>query len=202
LPPTPRRSISGQRKRFKAEIDVSKSAHQTQWAAQFAVASELCKRGYEISFTLGHNTPLADLMVVSPEQHKQFLIDVKGLSKRNYWQIARKETRDNFFYILALVPKDAPNEFFVLTQAEVNDGIRVNFLECPPEQRARGEKALRLGLTWAQAKELAANGKSFRRDRYLISRPLRRERDTNAVKQINIASTAARSRQEAGQGSG
>jgi hypothetical protein len=23
-------------------------SHQTQWAAQFAVASELCKRGYEV----------------------------------------------------------------------------------------------------------------------------------------------------------
>jgi hypothetical protein len=30
--------------------------HFTQSAAQFAVASELCKRGYEVSFTLGHNT--------------------------------------------------------------------------------------------------------------------------------------------------
>ena len=35
-----------------------KFRHQTQWAAQFAVASELCKRGYEVSFTLGNNTPL------------------------------------------------------------------------------------------------------------------------------------------------
>jgi hypothetical protein len=47
--------------------------HQTQWAAQFAVASELCKRGYEVSFTLGNNTSLADLMVVSPREHQMFL---------------------------------------------------------------------------------------------------------------------------------
>ena len=40
--------------------------HQTQWAAQFAVASELCKRGYEVSFTMENSTPLADLIVVSP----------------------------------------------------------------------------------------------------------------------------------------
>jgi hypothetical protein len=26
--------------------------HQTQWAAQFAVASELCKRGYEVRLRL------------------------------------------------------------------------------------------------------------------------------------------------------
>jgi hypothetical protein len=28
------------------------SAHQTQWAAQFAVASELCKRGYQVALPL------------------------------------------------------------------------------------------------------------------------------------------------------
>ncbi len=28
--------------------------HQPQWAAQFAVTSELCKRGYEVAFTSGH----------------------------------------------------------------------------------------------------------------------------------------------------
>jgi len=33
------------------------SAHQTQWAAQFAVASELCKRGYEVGFTMGITQP-------------------------------------------------------------------------------------------------------------------------------------------------
>ena len=53
--------------------------HQTQWAAQFAVASELCKRGYEVSFTMGNAAPVADLMVVSPVQREMFLVDVKGL---------------------------------------------------------------------------------------------------------------------------
>jgi hypothetical protein len=28
------------------------SPHQTQWAAQFAVASELCKRDYQVALTL------------------------------------------------------------------------------------------------------------------------------------------------------
>jgi hypothetical protein len=35
-------------------------------AAQFAVASELCKRGYEAPFTMGNTAPVADLMVVGP----------------------------------------------------------------------------------------------------------------------------------------
>jgi hypothetical protein len=51
---------------------------RTQWAAQFAVAAELCKRGYEVSFTMGNATPVADLMLVSPLK-RMFLIDVKGL---------------------------------------------------------------------------------------------------------------------------
>jgi hypothetical protein len=56
--------------------------HFTQWAAQFAVASELCKKGYEVSFTLGHNTPLADIMAISPEQKIMFLIDVRAFLLR------------------------------------------------------------------------------------------------------------------------
>ena len=61
------------------------NTHETQWAVQFAVASEeLCKLGYEVAFTLGHNTLLADLMVVSPIGKKQFLVDVKGLAAPHY----------------------------------------------------------------------------------------------------------------------
>ncbi len=90
--------------------------HQTQWAAQFAVASELCKRGYEVAFTSGHNTPVADLMVVSPKNKKMFLVDVKGLYRKNPWLIKRKTLRKNLFYILAYVPADEPNQFFVVPQ--------------------------------------------------------------------------------------
>ena len=36
-----------------------RSAHRTQWAAQFAVASELCKRNYQVALTLG-NHPTID----------------------------------------------------------------------------------------------------------------------------------------------
>jgi hypothetical protein len=94
--------------------------HQTQWAAQFAVASELCKRGYEVSFTMGNATPLADLMVVSPKRKQMFLIDVKGLYRRNPWLLRRKPQRNDLYYVLAYVPADAHNQFFVLTQAQAN----------------------------------------------------------------------------------
>jgi hypothetical protein len=94
--------------------------HQTQWAAQFAVASELCKRGYEVSFTMGNTAPVADLMVVSPIQREMFLIDVKGLYRANPWIIKRKPARATLFYVLAFVPANAPNEFFVLKQQDVD----------------------------------------------------------------------------------
>jgi hypothetical protein len=129
--------------------------HQTQWAAQFAVASELCKRGYEVSFTLGHNTPLADLMAISPEEHTQFILDVKGLAAKNYWQITRKKLRPNLFYVLALVPTGSANQFFVLTQHAVNELITEEFRRLSPEKQAKGEKANRLGLRWKDAESYA-----------------------------------------------
>lgn len=82
-----------------ASVDKSTVAkargHQTQWAAQFAVASELCKRGYEVAFTSGHTTPVADLMVVSPITKAMFLVDVKGLYRMNPWLIKRKPQRES-----------------------------------------------------------------------------------------------------------
>jgi hypothetical protein len=94
--------------------------HQTQWAAQFAVASELCKRGYEVSFTMGNTAPVADLMVVSPVKREMFLVDVKGMYRVNPWIIKRKSPRAMLFYVLAFVPANAPNEFFVLRQQDAH----------------------------------------------------------------------------------
>ena len=98
--------------------------HQTQWAAQFAVASELCKRGYEVAFTSGHTTPIADLMAVSPKTKTMFLVDVKGLYRMNPWVIKRKAKHDNLFYILAFVPTDESNRFFVLAQSDINRHVK------------------------------------------------------------------------------
>ena len=78
---------------METTLNTRRPVQQTQWAAQFAVASELCKRGYEVSFTMGNTTPLADLMVVSPHAKAMFLIDVKGQYRRNPWPIKRKELR-------------------------------------------------------------------------------------------------------------
>lgn len=104
---------------------------------------------------MGNNTPLADLMVVSPEDHIQFLIDVKGLARPNYWQVSRKEKRDDLFYVFAFVPKGEPNKFFVLPQKKVNACIDAEFARLKPEKRALGERANRLGLRWGDTKLFA-----------------------------------------------
>ena len=81
------------------------SAHRTQSAAQFAVASELCKRGYEVALIMG-NHHVIDLMVVSPKG-VPFLIDVKGQYKKKFWSVRLKKTRGKLFYVLAFVPDNA-----------------------------------------------------------------------------------------------
>jgi hypothetical protein len=125
------------------------SAHQTQWAAQFAVASELCKRGYEVAFTMG-NHPLIDLMVNSPTGTR-FNVDVKGLHKRNFWLVQAKEKRERLFYVLAFVPQGEQNRFFVLTQNQVDKGISIDLEHARDLRKAKGrpgEPSCMHGVQW------------------------------------------------------
>ena len=124
--------------------------HQTQWAAQFAVASELCKRNYQVALTMGNN-PQVDLMVISP-RGATFVVDVKGLYKPNYWLISPKPNRKGLFYVLAFVPNNKLNQFFVLTQREVNRKISSHTRHVKRERLKKGgsiEKIGRFpGLPW------------------------------------------------------
>jgi len=133
------------------------STHQTQWAAQFAVASELCKRGYGVALTLG-NHPVIDLMVVSPKG-KHFVVDVKGLYRApNFWRVREKKKIDQLFYVFASVPcaTDKPNRFFILTQSQVNEGIRKDWKDAIARRRAKGRSGLPAditGVTWKFAED-------------------------------------------------
>jgi hypothetical protein len=128
-----------------------RSGHRTHRASQFAVASELCKRGYEVAFTKGNATPLADLMVVSPKSKENFLIDVKGLYKRNSWKI-KTATRDNLYYVFAFVPNDTDNRFFILSQEQVNTYVRTELARL-----GRPDDYSSPGIDWKQA-EAHENG--------------------------------------------
>ena len=130
-----------------------RSSHQTQWAAQFAVASELCKRGYEVALTMG-NHPTKDLMV-SSAAGVSFGIDVKGLYKRNFWAVRKKPERKDIFYVFAFVPEGAANRYFILTQAQVNCGIDTDLARARANAVAKGrdpdEVANFPGISWAYA---------------------------------------------------
>jgi hypothetical protein len=124
-----------------------RSGHRTQWTAQFAVASELCKRGYEVAFTMG-NHPSVDLMVHSPNQ-EAFLIDVKGLYKKNYWAVSAKKAKPNLFYVLAFVPDHDHNRYFILTQEQVNAEVEADLAVA----RARKVSESFPGITWKRAEQ-------------------------------------------------
>ena len=87
-------------------------------------------------------------MVVSPERREMFLIDVKGLYRPNPWIIKRKTVRANLFYVLAYVPPDAPNEFFVLSQQQATQLISANL-----KRLSRPDNYPMTGFLWKVAKE-------------------------------------------------
>lgn len=95
---------------------------------------------------MGHATPLADLMVVSPARKKMFLVDVKGLYRPNPWVVKRKPDRAGLFYILAFVPNDAANRFFILTQAQIND-----YVQSELTRLGRPDDYPMTGILWKQA---------------------------------------------------
>ncbi len=117
----------------------------TQWAAQFLVAGELERAGYVVTFTMGHATPFADLMVGRLDKGCQFWVDVKGLRTRNSWWGEEKVLRERLFYVGVHVAKvRADDEFFVMSQVEWNDLIR-DYNARHPKQKKSG------GFAWKDA---------------------------------------------------
>jgi hypothetical protein len=137
----------------KSQPAERRSAHRTQWAAQFAVASELCKRGYEVALTMG-NHPTSDLLVNSPNE-VAFSVDVKGLYKKNYWAVKAKKPKPNLFYVFAFVPDEGQNRFFILTQERVNIEIEVDLVKARTNAVAKGKSGENIGnftgISWRQA---------------------------------------------------
>lgn len=97
-----------------------------------------------------------DLMVVSPKKHEQFLVDVKGLYRRNFWQVSeKKKTHDKLFYVFALVPdpdeSEEDNRFFILTESQVHEGIRHDDAHARAIRKRKGKSgspAGRTGVLW------------------------------------------------------
>ena len=112
------------------------SVHYTQLAAEFAVASELCKRGYRVGLTMG-TYPVIDLLVVSPKG-VPFLIDVKAQYEKRPWPVRLKKARWKLFYVLALIPDVGQNRFFILTQDAVQREIQRDLQHAIAQRESRG----------------------------------------------------------------
>jgi hypothetical protein len=76
-------------------------------------------------------------MAFSPGR-RAFVVDVKGLHKRNFWVVREKPERLDAFYVFALVLNDVGNRFFILSQSEVNLGIQTDFARARSAAIAKG----------------------------------------------------------------
>jgi hypothetical protein len=109
----------------------------SQWAAQFAVAAELVRRGYSIAFYLG-NEPLYDMAVRGQSSRYQFVLQIKGtqygppkkpLGIGNDILVGKLQTgklTDLFVIVYAPLAKYAPSanrgqpfRFFIATRQEL-----------------------------------------------------------------------------------
>lgn len=103
-----------------------------QWAAQFAVAAELTRRGYSVAFFLG-NEPTHDALVHGSSSGSEFAVQVKGFQNRPrkaeaagtaipLGKLDRGDSSDIF--TLVYVPQSPEAfEFFVATRHELQ-GVR------------------------------------------------------------------------------
>ena len=116
--------------------------HDTQWAAQCAVAYELARRGHRFAFTMG-NEPAIDLRVTSPHG-TSYSAQIKGQQGKasagcSDWYIRCPAPDDPTLFFFVAVPTDhegttcAPR-IAIMTAAEVKEAMD----EYKAARRARG----------------------------------------------------------------
>jgi len=108
------------------------------------VAAELIRRGYSVSLTLG-NAPVTAILAVSPNG-KEFRVECKGLSARNFWLICGYPVDPSPFYILVYLPKGENPHFYVLTSEEVQRHRKEYAERTAPKGRYRDDLG---GLNWS-----------------------------------------------------
>jgi len=121
--------------------------YRTQWATQFFAAAELTRRGYLVSLTFGDATG-TDLLVRSPNG-KQFTVDVKGQSTKNFWLIQPRVRNPEHFFILVFLPKqNLPPQYFIMS----SDELMRRRDEYKQSVRSRGKYRDELGgINWSTA---------------------------------------------------
>jgi hypothetical protein len=131
--------------------------YSTQWAAQFRVASDLSRRGYRVSLTLG-NAESTDLSVRSPEG-RLFDLEVKGLARNNFWLVRERKPREDLFFVFALVPRATavhasdlePARFVVASSRQVM--AKIEALRKRTESQGKPWPSSGSGLKWGDALE-------------------------------------------------
>ncbi len=88
----------------------------TNLAAEFYVASQLFRLGYNVTVTLGHTKEI-DLLVTHPDG-RMISVDVKGTTWKTSWPLKLKRKRKDHFFVLVYYgvfedPNDSPEIFVV-----------------------------------------------------------------------------------------
>ncbi|MBI4005673.1 MAG: hypothetical protein HY356_03295 [Gammaproteobacteria bacterium] len=140
---------------------MKRTRQHTAWAATFAAAAELSRRGYDVTFTLG-NTPRTDLLCAIPDG-EQFKVQVKGISNRTAFY-AQKDffeapMQRDLFLVVVLVPSDEQTEFrfFILTHKEA----KKEFDKMPKYKKDGRPYESDFGLNWGSVTPYEGRWNSF-----------------------------------------
>lgn len=96
------------------------SKNQSGISAEFFVAAELSRRGYNVTLTFG-NTKSIDLLI--EKDNSTIAIQVKGIQRKKSicWNIKRTSIRENLIYVFVNLNADTlvEPEYFILTNEEI-----------------------------------------------------------------------------------
>jgi hypothetical protein len=108
--------------------------YSTQWAGQFYVAAELCKREFLVSFPLG-NARETDLVVKSPKG-MAFRVEVKTQRTENFWRYKQRDASEDLFYIFVYLNEieQAP-KFYILSSKEARSEFDAYYFKHQREGR-------------------------------------------------------------------
>lgn len=99
--------------------------NHTGISAEFFVAAELSRRGYNVTFTLG-NTKAIDLII--ERDTKLISIQVKGIkrTKSICWNLKRTSVRAGIIYVFVNLHADTllSPQYFILTSEEVTKHLK------------------------------------------------------------------------------
>ena len=99
--------------------------NQTKYAAEFYVAAELYRRGFNVGMMLGNTE---DIDLLAAKGGKSFQVQVKGIQKTSSinWNMKRTSAKEGILYVLVNLHADtvASPEFFVLDDDDLQSVLK------------------------------------------------------------------------------